>query len=150
MNSICINTGKYNPNFITKLHTYLQSYQKKAKVMFTEDSSYNLPAGEQADWNKLIGRKALIRTNGSWFVGNWQIGRFEQFWVWRDYDGKFQIAKYERENDQFHWWDEQIVIEGWWKDLDLTWFDYLLPSGAYFGGNNPAPNRVYYHLNTDL
>ena len=146
MNSVRINKGKQNPNIFTKLHTYLQSYSKSINVMFTEDSAYELPAGEQADWNKLIGRKAFIRTNGSLNPLDWEFGRFEQFWVWRKYEGEYQVAKYVRENDKFWWFMERTANEGWWKTLDLTWFTYLLPSGSYFGGNNHAPNRVYYHV----
>jgi len=150
MNSVRIEKGNHNPNFITKLHTYLQSYKNKAQVMFIKASSYSLPAGEQADWNKLVGRKAFFRTNGSWNPLNWEFGRFEQFWVWRYYNHKFEIAKYVRENNYFFWHEKEVATEGWWKDLDLTWFSYWLPSGAYFGGSNPAPKRVYWHLNTDL
>jgi len=79
MNSVRINKGKQNPNIFTKLHTYLQSYSKSIQVMFTEDSDYRLPAGEQADWNKLIGRKAFIRTNGSLNPFNWEFGGLSNF-----------------------------------------------------------------------
>jgi|GEM_PF-5100628 len=148
MISIRFPYNKHNPNFINKIETWFLSLtSSRVRVLFTENSKYELPKKEQADWNKLIGRKAFFRTNGSWSPANWEFGRFEQFWVWRYYEDEIQVAKYFRENNHFFWqriWPAKV---GFWKTLDTSWFTLWLPSGSYFGGSEPAPTGdVSYHI----
>lgn len=148
MISIRFPYNKHNPNFINKLETWFLSLtSSRVIVYFSESSKYQLPLAEQADWNKLIGRKAFFRTNGSLNPFDWTFARFEQFWVWRYYNERIEVAKYWRRDDHFFWEVVTPAKIGYWKILDTSWFSLYLPSGSYFGGSEPAPTgNVSYHI----
>lgn len=118
---------------------------KKGKpiyIYFDDNSKYNLESNDQYDWCKVVGR-----AQGGWKNGIWKT---EQMVVWRyiKETNEFHVAdNYFREDYKMFlprkW--EVVKDEGFVKvSTDKLWS--LLPVGAYFGGNMPAPRDLTYKI----
>lgn len=114
--------------------------RKRIRVVFTEESYYDLKDNDQNDWNKIIGRG-----NAQRFFNRKK--RTETFLVWRLKDKKqYQIAKYYRQGEKF-WWDNIIDCSPYTVyDVDISFFNGVIPIGGYFGGNEKAPNDLSFRL----
>jgi hypothetical protein len=120
---------------------FISLFYSRCRLIFTDESRYDLKGVDQADWNKVIGRGGTKYNNGK--------RESEQFLVWR-YDIEndiFQYTDYWRIDYEMEWLPANH-IEGYrtteW--ITLNWFYSTIPLGGYFGGNKPAPNDLSYYI----
>lgn len=137
--------GRHFASFLSLLKVIWIGLFKKGKpiyIYFDDDSKYDLKDNDQWDWNKVIGR-----VQGGWKDGVWKT---EQMVVWRYIKelNEFHVATgYHRIDYQMYLPSKWEVIndEGFVKvSTDKLWS--LLPVGAYFGGNRPAPRDLSYKI----
>jgi hypothetical protein len=142
--------NKHNANLSSKLCVMHNSIKNldKVYIRFTEDSKYfTKDRKNQASWSKIIGRKSLkinLKT---------KIANHSDIIAWRYLDDidRFQVAFYQRVNGKFKYKilysdlkvDDTAIIQ---YDKLISKRNLPLPSGPYFGGQEPAPNDLFYYL----
>jgi len=127
---IKIEAGRHYPHiFYDFPYTLNLSYKPLVLVNFSK-AKYDMNGDvDQQDWNKLYGRL--------WYkLKKWKFVRYEEFWVWRYWQGRFQIAKYTREGDTFGAFEIKTVSNREECFLSNDWFTLPLPLGTYFGGDD--------------
>jgi hypothetical protein len=134
--------GKHYATFSSLVRIYYVSlFYSHFRLLFTDESKYNLKGADQHDWNKVIGRGGLKYKDGK--------RKDEQFLVWRYNLDKdiFEYTDYWRLEYEMEWLPaKQIETFKTTKWLSLNWFFSPLPLGGYFGGNKPAPKDLTYYI----
>jgi hypothetical protein len=144
--------GKHSATLQSVFTTYknvIKNY-KKMYVTFTPDSIYfTKNSKNQNSWSKILGRKSLRFS----FQGNFRIMHNSDLIAWRYLIEKdcFQIAFYQRVKGRFRY---KIIKDNIKANttVEINVKDYInkrslpLPSGPYFGGQEPAPHDLSYYL----
>lgn len=134
--------GKHYATFASLTRIFWASlFYSRCRLIFTDESKYDLKSNDQLDWNKVIGRGGLKYKNGK--------RKDEQFLVWRyNLDkGVFEYTNYWRVDYDMAWQPaKQIESYHTTEWIGLKWFFSPLPLGGYFGGNKTAPKDLIYYI----
>jgi hypothetical protein len=138
--------------------------------MFNENSRYELPSEDQADWNKLIGIASIrpqlknpahvdsIRIAWRYYQGEYQINYYQYVNGRRKFGNPIRIAtnnryrfKIAREKNAYFLTVSDYVYNRNMKLIHATELMHpptrlqvVLP--PYFGGDNPSPKEVAFGL----
>lgn len=142
--------GKHLPTFLSLVKVFMLSLFKPdfITLIFTEDSKYDLGTNDNSDWSKVMGRGGIAygKDGGQ----GYPTRKNEQFIVWRYIPEKneFHVANdYKRVN-------HKMILPRFWHILkpngkvtvSTKELKSIIPIGAYFGGNMPAPNDLTYKI----
>lgn len=135
--------GRHHATHLGKMQTlYASWFSTSVTVDFRDSCWYSPDLIEGNPWNKITGRGGLVYSFKD------KVRKTQQTLVWRPIqDSLIEIAYYGRKNYEIYWEvvDTAKISEP--KEIPIRGhLRSFVPTGAYFGGREPAPRTMHYRV----